>query len=184
MGRGGARTKQTARKSTGGKAPRKQLAATKRLATMGDFVVGPNKNKNKRRRFKQDGDGDFSAEPELEPELESESEPEPESESEPESEPEANRGSDIAAGIENASGKLTELWCIHQKEMKQEISECAAFVDQTITPAALSNADYYRGLSVLKAQLKEIEQNRDISTLVKETIKTWKDKYKTIIKQQ
>ena len=114
-----------------------------------------------------------------ESEWESESEPEPE----PESEPEANGGVNIA-GINNASGKLTELWCIQQKEMKQEINGCAAFVDQTITPAALSNAAYYRGLSVLKAQLKEIKQNRDISTLVKETIKTWKDKYKTIIKQQ
>ena len=53
-----------------------------------------------------------------------------------------------------------------------------------MTPAALSNADNYRGLSVLKPQQKEIKQNRDTSTLVKKTIKTGNDKYKTAIKQQ
>ena len=62
--------------------------------------------------------------------------------------------------------------------MKQEISGCAAFVDQTITPAALSNADYCRSVSVLKEKLKEIKHYSEINTLVKETTKSWKYKYK------
>ena len=64
--------------------------------------------------------------------------------------------------------------------MKQKIYECAVLVDKTMTPAALSNADYCRSASVLKEKLKEIKHNSEISTLVKETAKSWKDKYKAI----
>ena len=51
MGRGGARTKQTARRSTGGKAPRKQLS------TYADFMGGSEgHNKIKRRRLNNQPD--------------------------------------------------------------------------------------------------------------------------------
>ena len=171
MGRGGARTKQTARPSNGGKAPRKQL----KLATYGDFKGGVV--------------GTTPTTPTKTTKIPTTPTPTPAGEVEGDTtasvngEPNNKRrrlNKQPESDIGDAFGKLTQLWRKHQKEMKQKIYECAVIVDKTMTPAALSNADYCRSVSVLKEKLKEIKHNSEISTLVKETTKSWKYKYKAI----
>ena len=182
MGRGGARTKQTARPSNGGKAPRKQL----KLATYGDFKGGavgttpttpttPTKTTTKIPTIPTTPTTPTT--PTLAGEVEGDTT------ASVSSEPNNKRrrlNKQPESDIGDAFGKLTQLWRKHQKEMKQKIYECAVIVDKTMTPAALSNADYCRSVSVIKEKLKEIKHNSEINTLVKETTKSWKYKYKAI----